>query len=70
MGNHSYEASCETRWDSFLGTYLSYLNAADGYVEGVVADISDLKQEAALQILKQNWWALFSHSRSAVYLQC
>jgi PAS domain S-box-containing protein len=47
----SYEAQLRKRDGTvFWGLTSSYLNAADGYVEGVVADISDLKQaEAALQ---------------------
>jgi two-component system, NarL family, sensor kinase len=45
----------------FWGLTSSYLNAADGYVEGVVADISDLKQaEAALQASEAELRALFS----------
>ncbi|URD48701.1 AAA family ATPase [Chroococcidiopsis sp. CCNUC1] len=47
----SYEAQLRKRDGTvFWGLTSSYLNAADGYVEGVVADISDLKQaEAALR---------------------
>ncbi|WP_413168126.1 PAS domain S-box protein [Capilliphycus salinus ALCB114379] len=47
----SYEAQLRKRDGTvFWGLTSSYMNAADGYVEGVVADISDLKQaEAALQ---------------------
>jgi len=32
-----------------LGTFSSYLNAGDDYIEGVIADISDHKQAAALR---------------------
>jgi len=38
-----------------LGTFLSYLNAGDDYIEGVLADISDHKQaEAALRQSEAN----------------
>ncbi|MBE9160218.1 PAS domain S-box protein [Nodosilinea sp. LEGE 06152] len=48
----SYEVQMRKRDGTlFWGLTSSYLNAADGYVEGVVADISDRKQaEAALQV--------------------
>jgi PAS domain S-box-containing protein len=47
----SYEVQMQKQDGTvFWGLTSSYLNAGDGYVEGVVADISDLKQaEAALQ---------------------
>lgn len=45
----------------FWVLFSSYLNAADGYIEGVVADISDLKQaEVALQASEAELRALFS----------
>ncbi|KAM3093315.1 PAS domain S-box protein, partial [Phormidesmis sp. 146-12] len=45
----------------FWGLSSSYLNAADGYVEGVIADISDRKQaEVALQASEAELRALFS----------
>jgi PAS domain S-box-containing protein len=58
----SYEAQLRKRDGTvFWGLMSSYLNAADGYVEGVVADISDLKQaEAALQASEAELRALFS----------
>ncbi|MEP0978864.1 PAS domain S-box protein [Phormidium sp. FACHB-77] len=48
----SYEVQMRKRDGTlFWGLTSSYLNAADGYVEGVITDISDRKQaEAALQI--------------------
>ncbi|NJO76798.1 MAG: PAS domain S-box protein [Leptolyngbyaceae cyanobacterium RM1_406_9] len=58
----SYEAQLRKRDGTvFWGLTSSYLNAADGYIEGVVADISDLKQaEAALQASEAELRALFS----------
>ncbi|MEP0925335.1 PAS domain S-box protein [Leptolyngbya sp. ST-U4] len=45
----------------FWVLFSSYLNAADGYIEGVVVDISDRKQaEAALQASEAELRALFS----------
>jgi len=47
----------------------SYLNAADGYVEGVVADDSDLKQaEAHAKPHKQNCRRSFQPFPITVYL--
>jgi PAS domain S-box-containing protein len=58
----SYEAQLRKRDGTvFWGLTSSYMNAADGYVEGVVADISDLKQaEAALQASEAELRALVS----------
>jgi PAS domain S-box-containing protein len=58
----SYEAQLRKRDGTvFWGLTSSYLNAADGYVEGVVADISDLKRaEVALQASEAELRALFS----------
>ncbi|MDZ7950748.1 AAA family ATPase [Nostoc sp. DedQUE09] len=58
----SYEAQLRKRDGTvFWGLLSSCLNAADGYVEGVVADISDLKQaEAALQDSEAELRALVS----------
>ncbi|NJO51704.1 MAG: PAS domain S-box protein [Leptolyngbyaceae cyanobacterium RM2_2_4] len=58
----SYEAQMRKRDGTvFWGLCSSYLNAADGYVEGVLADISDRKQaEAALQASEAELRALFS----------
>ena len=45
----------------FWGLFSSYLNAADDYIEGVIADISDRKQaEVALQASEAELRALFS----------
>jgi two-component system, NarL family, sensor kinase len=45
----------------FWGLFSSYLNAADDYIEGVIADISDRKQaEAALQASEAELRALIS----------
>ena len=58
----SFEAQLRKRDGTvFWGLTSSYLNTADGYVEGVVADISDLKQaEAALQDSEAELRALVS----------
>ncbi|MBF2005099.1 MAG: PAS domain S-box protein [Chlorogloeopsis fritschii C42_A2020_084] len=58
----SYEAQLRKRDGTvFWGLTSSYMNAADGYVEGVVADISDLKQaEAALQASEAELQLLFA----------
>jgi PAS domain S-box-containing protein len=58
----SYEVQMRKRDGTvFWGLTSSYLNAADGYVEGMVADISDLKRtEAALQASEAELRALFS----------
>jgi two-component system NarL family sensor kinase len=58
----SYEAKLRKRDGTvFWGLTSSYLNAADGYVEGVVVDISDRKQaEVALQASEAELRALFS----------
>ncbi|GAP99914.1 AAA family ATPase [Leptolyngbya sp. NIES-2104] len=58
----SYEAQLRKRDGTvFWGLTSSYLNAADGYVEGVIADITDLKQaEVALQASEAELRALFS----------
>ncbi|MBD2108196.1 PAS domain S-box protein [Nodosilinea sp. FACHB-13] len=51
----SYEVQMRKRDGTlFWGLTSSYLNASDGYVEGVVADISDRKQaEVALQMSEE-----------------
>lgn len=58
----SFEAQMRKRDGTlFWGLYSSHLNAADDYIEGVVADISDRKQaEAALQASEAELRALFS----------
>jgi two-component system, NarL family, sensor kinase len=58
----SYEAQMRKRDGTvFWGLFSSYLNAADDYIEGVIADISDRKQaEVALQASEAELRALFS----------
>jgi two-component system, NarL family, sensor kinase len=58
----SFEAQMRKRDGTlFWGLFSSYLNAADDYIEGVIADISDLKQaEVALQASEAELRALFS----------
>ncbi|NCJ08190.1 PAS domain S-box protein [Synechococcales cyanobacterium C] len=52
----------------FWGLTSSYMNAADGYVEGVVADISDRKQaEAALQISEERLRLALTASNQGLY---
>ncbi|NES96029.1 MAG: PAS domain S-box protein, partial [Desertifilum sp. SIO1I2] len=58
----SYEAQMRKRDGTvFWGLFSSYLNAADDYIEGVLADISDRKQaEVALQDSEAELRSLFS----------
>ncbi|MBD2249622.1 PAS domain S-box protein, partial [Nostoc sp. FACHB-888] len=58
----SYEAQMRKRDGTlFWVLFSAYLNADDGYIEGVTADISDRKQaEAALQASEAELRALFS----------
>lgn len=58
----SYEAQMRKRDGTvFWGLFSSYLNAAEDYIEGVIADISDRKQaEVALQASEAELRALFS----------
>ncbi|MGJ5630975.1 PAS domain S-box protein [Nostoc sp. CALU 1950] len=58
----SYEAQMRKRDGAvFWGLFSFYLNAADDYIEGVIADISDRKQvEVALQASEAELRALFS----------
>jgi PAS domain S-box-containing protein len=58
----SYEAQMQKRDGTlFWGLFSFYLNAGNDYIEGVIADISDLKQaEAALQASEAELRALFS----------
>jgi PAS domain S-box-containing protein len=58
----SFEAQMQKRDGTvFWGLFSSYLNAADDYIEGVIADISDRKRaEAALQASEAELRALFS----------
>jgi PAS domain S-box-containing protein len=65
----SYEAQLRKRDGTvFWGLTSSYMNAADGYVEGVVADISDLKQaEAALQRSEERLRLALTASNQGLY---
>ncbi|MGG6270172.1 PAS domain S-box protein [Leptolyngbya sp. AN03gr2] len=58
----SYEAQMRKRDGTvFWGLFSFYLNAGDGYIEGVIADISDRKQaEIALQASEAELRALVS----------
>lgn len=58
----SYEAQMRKRDGAvFWGLFSSYLNAADDYIEGVLADISDRKQaEVALQASEAELRSLFA----------
>ncbi len=58
----SFEAQMRKRDGTvFWGLFSSYLNVADDYIEGVLADISDRKQaEVALQASEAELRALFS----------
>ncbi len=52
----------------FWGLFSSYLNAADEYIEGVIADISDRKQaEAALQISEERLRLALTASNQGLY---
>ncbi|MBW4607970.1 MAG: PAS domain-containing protein, partial [Hassallia sp. WJT32-NPBG1] len=52
----------------FWGLFSSYLNAADGYIEGVIADISDRKQvEAALQTSEERLRLALTASNQGLY---
>ncbi|MGP1386440.1 MAG: PAS domain S-box protein [Thainema sp.] len=65
----SFEAQLRKRDGTvFWGLTSSYLNAADGYVEGVVADISNLKQaEAALQASEERLRLALTASKQGLY---
>ncbi|WP_414624687.1 PAS domain S-box protein [Calothrix sp. CCY 0018] len=64
----SYEVQMRKRDGTlFWGLTSTYLNAADGYVEGVVADISDRKQaEAALRQSEANYRNLVKTANSII----
>jgi PAS domain S-box-containing protein len=52
----------------FWVLFSSYLNAADGYIEGVIADISDRKQaEAALQTSEERLRLALTASNQGLY---
>lgn len=65
----SYEAQMRKRDGTvFWVLFSSYLNAADGYIEGVIADISDLKRaEAALQISEERLRLALTASNQGLY---
>ena len=65
----NYEAQLRKRDGTvFWGLTSSYLNTADGYVEGVVADISDLKAaEAALQTSEERLRLALTASKQGLY---
>jgi PAS domain S-box-containing protein len=65
----SYEAQMRKRDGTvFWVLFSSYLNAADGYIEGVIADISDRKRaEAALQISEERLRLALTASNQGLY---
>ena len=65
----SYEAQMRKRDGTlFWGLCSSYLNAADGYVEGVLADISDRKRaEVALQTSEERLRLALTASNQGLY---
>jgi two-component system NarL family sensor kinase len=66
----SFEAQLRKRDGTvFWGLFSSYLNAADDYIEGVVADISDRKQaEAALQASEKELQTLIAAIPDPLYV--
>jgi PAS domain S-box-containing protein len=65
----SFEAQLRKRDGTlFWGLFSSYLNAADGYIEGVVVDISDRKQaEAALQTSEERLRLALTAANQGLY---
>ncbi len=65
----SYEAQGRKRDGTvFWGLFSAYLNADDDYIEGVIADISDLKQtEAALQTSEERLRLALTASNQGLY---
>lgn len=65
----SYEVQMRKRDGTvFWGQFSSYLNAANGYIEGVLADISDRKQaEEALQRSEAKFRAIFENSQVGIF---
>jgi PAS domain S-box-containing protein len=65
----SYEAHLQKRDGTvFWGLFSSYLNAADGYIEGVIADISDHKRaEVALQTSEERLRLALTASNQGLY---
>jgi PAS domain S-box-containing protein len=64
----SYEAQMRKRDGTvFWGLFSFYLNAADDYIEGVIADISDCKQaEAAFRQSEANYRNLLQTANSVI----
>jgi PAS domain S-box-containing protein len=64
----SYEVQMRKRDGTvFWGLFSSYLNAADDYIEGILADISDHKQaEAALRQSEENYRNLLQTANSVI----
>ncbi len=65
----SFEAQLRKRDGTvFWGLFSSYLNAADDYIEGVIADISDRKQaEVALQMSEERLRLALTASNQGLY---
>jgi PAS domain S-box-containing protein len=65
----SYEVQMQKRDGTlFWGLYSSHLNAADDYIEGVLADISDRKQaEAALQTSEERLRLALTAANQGLY---
>jgi len=65
----SFEAQLRKRDGTvFWGLFSSYLNAADDYIEGVIADISDRKQaEAALQTSEERLRLALTAANQGLY---
>jgi PAS domain S-box-containing protein len=65
----SFEVQLQKRDGTlFWGLFSSYLNAADDYIEGVIADISDRKQaEAALQTSEERLRLALTASNQGLY---
>ncbi|MBD2465550.1 AAA family ATPase [Oscillatoria sp. FACHB-1407] len=65
----SYEVQLRKRDGTvFWGLFSSYLNAADGYIDGVLADISDRKQaEVALRISEERLRLALTASNQGLY---
>jgi PAS domain S-box-containing protein len=65
----SYEVQMRKRDGTvFWGLFSSYLNAADDYIEGILADISDHKQaEEALQRSEAKFRAIFENSQVGIF---
>jgi len=59
---------CENEMGQCFGDSSSYLNAADDYIEGVIADISDRKRaEVALQTSEERLRLALTASNQGLY---